>query len=794
MVFSFQEALTTPILLCPTCSFRTSAFDVYVKHVKKHQYDSNFKLSCTICTKKYKNLRSWQRHLEDFHGLRIASGCEESASASASNGDGLQATGNDEVGSRMEEDANHPTVTSASPNETDAVEPPRHKVAKLINSLRGHHLPETACSELIAEIESIAANAVEEFKNCGTLETQNLPTIASLHDMQSAYKYQKYVEEQLPYVPPETVRIGDEVEDSSDAVQYTSLLAQLKELVKLDQVKDFVLSVPENSSNGDYVDVFDGSAHSGREKDTLYISLSYDDFDVVNPLGSAASHHKLCALHFSLLNVPIEARSKVSALFMVLLCPSLLVKKHGWRKVLQPLLRDLQELLVNGISVEIDGVRRTLRGNLAFVCGDNLAIHSIAGFVECFSSAKSPCRFCLGTPDSWQTKFSEDEFVLRDQAMYDAQLRDVLDSSKDGDVVSRTGIKGESAFSELPDFKVADAFPPDIGHDVLGGVIPYVLALVLTVIVQKKYATIETLNRLIAAFPWNGVTDRPKFIRKYSGKIKIRQSASQAWTLLRYLPILLGDLVPEECKEWMVLTELCSVVELLVGWRFCRGDLVFLEHKISAWLCLLKSVFPDFRLKPKFHYMIHYVSQIRLHGPLRHCWTLRYESKYGVLKGLVKETKNFRNIAKSIAMRHQTHMAFHLNSRSLFFMGVEGFVYARDVTEMPEELYNQLQHMKVDVGRKCVVYGTMYESGQAVLVQHPVHYFGEIVAVCRNGDEVLVALILLKSLFYKHINAFEVCRSPEWTVIPLSSLACHKPCVLHTCGDRRFVVLKYSTD
>ena len=66
---------------------------------------------------------------------------------------------------------------------------------------------------------------------------------------------------------------------------------------------------------------------------------------------------------------------------------------------------------------------------------------------------------------------------------------------------------------------------------------------------------------------------------------------------------------------------------------------------------------------------------------------------------------------------------------------------------MPEELCNQLQHMKVDVGRKCVVYGTVYESGQAVLVQHPVHYFDEIVAVCRNGDEVLVALILLKSLF-----------------------------------------------
>ena len=47
----------------------------------------------------------------------------------------------------------------------------------------------------------------------------------------------------------------------------------------------------------------------------LYISISYDDFEVANPLSSAAGVHKVSALQFSVLNLPVELRSKVDTIF-----------------------------------------------------------------------------------------------------------------------------------------------------------------------------------------------------------------------------------------------------------------------------------------------------------------------------------------------------------------------------------------------------------------------------------------------------------------------------------------------
>ena len=54
-----------------------------------------------------------------------------------------------------------------------------------------------------------------------------------------------------------------------------------------------------------------------------------------------------------------------------------------------------------------------------------------------------------------------------------------------------------------------------------------------------------------------------------------------------------------------------------------------------------------------------YFSHIRF-GPLRHQWCMRLEGKNAYIKGLVG--KNFKNLAYSIAQRHQNYMCLHLLS------------------------------------------------------------------------------------------------------------------------------------
>ena len=160
----------------------------------------------------------------------------------------------------------------------------------------------------------------------------------------------------------------------------------------------------------------------------------------------------------------------------------------------------------------------------------------------------------------------------------------------------------------------------------------------------------------------------------------------------------------------------------------------------------------------------------------------------------MKETKNFRNIAKSIAMRHQRHMAFQFSYSRLFATEVTDFVYSQKIVDIPDHICTHIRQMGADMGQKATVLGTVYECGQAVMVEHPAFYFGEVIAVCKCGSRVFVVLLFLNSVFYKHINASEVWASTEWAVMPVSALACHKPCVVHVLGDKRFVVLKYSME
>ena len=671
----------------------------------------------------------------------------------------------------------------------DVLESSRRSVAKLVSTLHDSHVPQAVCSSILSQCEKLAKTAVNEARqsaNAGDVE--GLPSIRSLKEFHSEHKFQRYVQSELPYIPPRTIELNQEG-DKKHSYQYVSLVDQVKEIVKLPHLRDDIFGDVRSPrvQTHCFRDVFDGTAHVPREKDVVFLAISYDDFEVTNPLGTAATYHKVSALHFSVLNVPVEGRSKVDSLFLLILCLTSYVTAYGWRLILEPLIRDLCEL-VSGIEVFADGCSRNVRAKLLFICGDNLALHSIAGFVENFSGPKSPCRYCLGSPEDWQRNFHEKDFDLRHQATYEAQLRAVIDSDFDRGVISDCGIKAECQFSAVPGFNVAESFPPDIGHDILTGVIPYTISLVLTTIIRLKYASLSLLNKRIARFPWKGETNKPSFLKLFKGKIKVKQTACQAWTLLRYLPILLGDLVPENCAEWMVLTDLCGIVESIFAWKFTRGDLEFIADKITEWLCRLKQCYPTFRLKPKFHFMVHYATQIKKHGPLRHCWTLRYESKYAFLKGLIKENKNFVNITKTIAKKHQIHMAFKLQSTGL--SAQEARIVRYGDAGLPNEVTRLVCVEGAQVGLKADVCGTLFEKGQAVMIEHETYEFGEVAAVCVHNRCVRLVLRPLTCTFHKHINAYEVCATDVWIVVDVSQLRCHKPLSIFEQEFGRFVVTK----
>ena len=83
------------------------------------------------------------------------------------------------------------------------------------------------------------------------------------------------------------------------------------------------------------------------------------------------------------------------------------------------------------------------------------------------------------------------------------------------------------------------------------------------------------------------------------------------WCLGRYLPLLIGDLVPEDDEHWANLLNLCQIVDYIFSPKCTIGILDHLDHLIQLFLSQFVSLYPDETITPKMHYLIHYPSCIR---------------------------------------------------------------------------------------------------------------------------------------------------------------------------------------
>lgn len=99
-------------------------------------------------------------------------------------------------------------------------------------------------------------------------------------------------------------------------------------------------------------------------------------------------------------------------------------------------------------------------------------------------------------------------------------------------------------------------------HDLFEGVVQYELKLLIIHLVWERYTTIDLLNDRIE--PFDFVHNKPSLIDSNlcRSTTKIRQSASQMMALSHFLPLLIGDKVPETDENWasfVVLIKICSI-------------------------------------------------------------------------------------------------------------------------------------------------------------------------------------------------------------------------------------------
>lgn len=326
-------------------------------------------------------------------------------------------------------------------------------------------------------------------------------------------------------------------------------------------------------------------------------------------------------------------------------------KKCGIDEILQPLVKDLKILETSGVVGPFSEV--SVRGTLAQITGDNLGIHSILGFLESFS-ANYFCRFCL--TDKSSAVFSEDDphVTLRSPALNDQLYTSLVD---DPTLTSSFGIKRKSILNTLQYFNVAENYAVDIMHDILEGVGQYEVKLLFLCLIEHFISKESLLNRLYAFdYGYLEKKNKPTHVNLDCGGNGLGLNASQTLCLVTNIPLIFGDLVPEDDLHWHLLLLLLKIINIVFSYSITEGMTVYLKHLIIEHHQLFKELYSSKNLIPTHHFMVHYPRCIQKIGPLIHIWTMRFEAKHKFFKDCVK---NFKNLTLSLPKKHQFAVAYH---------------------------------------------------------------------------------------------------------------------------------------
>ncbi|KAK0142283.1 hypothetical protein N1851_020018 [Merluccius polli] len=614
----------------------------------------------------------------------------------------------------------------------------RESVTKILEK---HNCPFT--DALVSEIVQAVSDSNILYKS-----------VTSKGPLSTAKRRKSYYEEKFLIVKP----VEYLIESSQRTFTYVPILTSLQMLLKKTDVCE---KIQETTSQlpGQYLSHCDGSYYQenalfSSEGQKLSIILYVDDFEIANPLGTSKEIHKVCAVFWTLANLPVK--SALHSIQLALLCNSNDVRQFGFAKVFAPLLSDLKTLEEVGVYIETFG--DCLKGTVYSVAADNLAAHGLAGFNESFRSTYF-CRFCLATKQKCKYQML---YLMRTKDLHDKHVQEI----QNNDSQKKYGVKQSCVLSDhLSYFHPITGFPPEILHDLFECVVPVELAHCLKGLIAKKYFTLEELNRAILSFPFqhSDKVDRshpipPNVVTRGT----IGGNGHENHTLLRLLPVLIGSRVPEGDTFWEVLMNLKDIVELAMSHAFTDDIIQYMSCKISDHRQLLQEVLPSLRLRPKHHYIEHYPHLIKCFGPLVHLWTMRFEGKHKVFKIIIRHTHNYKNVLKTLAERNQNMMAFNLSSPRFFKPPVQTLkvesVYVESLPTDTHALISSITDSSSLYGTKQVtIEGTTFVAGMFVCTgaHAALPQFKEIrnILLIRNDSFLLKDF---ETWYIEHLRSYEL--------------------------------------
>ena len=233
-------------------------------------------------------------------------------------------------------------------------------------------------------------------------------------------------------------------------------------------------------------------------------------------------------------------------------------------------------------------------------------------------------------------------------------------------------------------FDPYENFTADLYHDIFQESLMNILRIVLNEL-KPDYLSLDSLNLRINNFAYGrDIGGKPSEIDFERIKDKshghFKQKYDQMFTLYPFLPLMIYDAVPFN-EIWNFLVDFFDLIASLLSPTFVESDyqllgvlfrkllqlILFVHLKVvcvfsvvsDEHLETLVQLFPSESVRFRQHKLIHYPRVLKSSGPLLYQSVLRYERKHQFFKRLTHNICNFKNICKSLAIRHQVNEYFN---------------------------------------------------------------------------------------------------------------------------------------
>lgn len=617
----------------------------------------------------------------------------------------------------------------------------------------------------------------------------------------------------LPYfVSPKTISLG-----VADGYEYVSVLETLQKTFANKDFRDMYLNYNRNHEcrEGTYERYCCGKNYKESNffqlnKNHIQIQIFFDDVQLTSPLKTKP--HSMTAIYFIIRNLPAEYISKLDNMYLIALCDSIKFKKYGCNSIFERFVQEMKILETIGISINIkdDGgicEKVVFKGTLVQVSFDNLGGNLAFGIIPHFQ-ADFCCRICMCAKKEYTKKTIELENKIRNKEHYVEQIEKIRQSpGVKLEPKATFGIVNYSVLNDLNFYHTIDNRSQDMMHDIYEGAMPFVLRLFFNRLIDRKITTQVEIQLKIESFDY-GLTEKKNRPSKICfKKHNLNQNASQMKCLMLHMPFIFVDLLQLKDnnkrlsvhKVWTLIEHILKINQIISSSLIAENDLKDLENYTDVFLTKIKQMFKK-DLIPKLHFMTHYANTIRAMGPLKYLQMMRGDAKHQPFTQYAKRSRNYINICKTLANRHQQVLAAKWNESTykdsvviskkrfkVFDSKNKKNKLAHEIQNYSEILLGYFKNIdQVAIIKFVVINSSTFTKGLYIFHSDKMY---EINAVLKSSISFIFLCTQYNTVkFYKFSNSFEIQKSTETVLIRFEELKCKRTYEAKSLHDKPHII------